>query len=126
MSNPQTSATSLMNGQATPGSRAPSSHPQSVDEVIADINGAIDKLTDKFTTASKEFFGRLDEISTRLDVLEQSILASHTNESGGTAVTTANGNNVEAELGGVLEKKEPTGSDTATTSAAPANAEFKE
>ncbi|KAK6508247.1 hypothetical protein TWF506_010344 [Arthrobotrys conoides] len=124
MSNPRTSATSLMNGQATPGTHTPSSHPQSVDEVIADINGAIDKLTDKFTTASKEFFGRLDEISTRLDVLEQSILASHTNESGATTTTAANGNNVEAELGGVLEKKEPTGSDTAA--AAPAIVEFKE
>ncbi|KAK6533432.1 hypothetical protein TWF694_002372 [Orbilia ellipsospora] len=66
-----------MNGQPS-SSRAPSSHPQSVDEVIADINTAIDKLTDKFNTASQEFFGRLDEISTRLDVLEQSILASHT------------------------------------------------
>lgn len=114
-----------MNGQATSGSRAPSSHPQSVDEVIADINTAIDKLTDKFTTASQEFFGRLDEISTRLDVLEQSILASHTNESGGTAAAT-NSNNVEADLGGTLEKKEPTGSDTATSAAAPAIAENKE
>ncbi|KAF3903452.1 hypothetical protein ABW20_dc0104154 [Dactylellina cionopaga] len=82
MSNPGSSATSLMNGQA-PSSRAASSHPQSVDEVIADINTAIDKLTDKFNTASQEFFGRLDEISTRLDALENSILAAHTTSEAG-------------------------------------------
>ncbi|EWC48573.1 hypothetical protein DRE_01795 [Drechslerella stenobrocha 248] len=78
------SATSLMNGQqaSSTSSRTPSSHPQSVDEVIADINSAIDKLTDKFNTASQEFFGRLDQISTRLDTLEQSILAAHTTENG--------------------------------------------
>ncbi|KAK6333413.1 hypothetical protein TWF718_011225 [Orbilia javanica] len=125
MSNPRTSATSLINGQAAPTSRAPSSHPQSVDEVIADINTAIDKLTDKFTTASQEFFGRLDEISTRLDVLEQSILASHTNESAGNATAAANSNNAEAEVGGTLEKSEPAGSDTAAATA-PAVAENKE
>ncbi|KAK6348935.1 hypothetical protein TWF730_009696 [Orbilia blumenaviensis] len=122
MSNPRTSSTSLMNGQAT----APSSHPQSVDEVIADINTAIDKLTDKFTTASQEFFGRLDEISTRLDVLEQSILASHTNESSGNNNNNTT-NNIEAELGGTLEKRENNGSEAATTTAAaPAPVEFKE
>ncbi|KAK6526852.1 hypothetical protein TWF281_010049 [Arthrobotrys megalospora] len=122
MSNPRSSSTSLMNGQAAPGSRAPSSHPQSVDEVIADINSAIDKLTDKFTTASQEFFGRLDEISTRLDVLEQSILTSHTNESNNNNNNNnTTSNNIESELGGALEKKE--GSDTAAPSAA---AESKE
>ncbi|KAK6512143.1 hypothetical protein TWF481_001035 [Arthrobotrys musiformis] len=124
MADPRTSSTSLLNGQAAPGSRAPSSHPQSVDEVIADINSAIDKLTDKFTTASQEFFGRLDEISTRLDVLEQSILSSHTAESGGTTTT----NNIEADLGGVLEKKEPTAASDAgaATATSPTVAENKE
>ncbi|KAF3930658.1 hypothetical protein ABW19_dt0207007 [Dactylella cylindrospora] len=74
MSNPRSSTASLMNG---PSSRATSTHPQSVDEVIADINSAIDKLSDKFNSASQEFFTRLDEISSRLDTLEQSIMASH-------------------------------------------------
>ncbi|EPS39247.1 hypothetical protein H072_6995 [Dactylellina haptotyla CBS 200.50] len=86
-----------MNGSTPSTSRPASSHPQSVDEVIADINTAIDKLTDKFNTASQEFFGRLDEISTRLDVLEQSILASHTT----------------SELGDDTADKKENGSDTA-------------
>ncbi|KAF3908435.1 hypothetical protein ABW21_db0202035 [Orbilia brochopaga] len=90
------SATSLMNGQqgSSTSSRAPSSHPQSVDEVIADINTAIDKLTDKFNTASQEFFGRLDEISTRLDTLEQNILAAHTTENGEEAEKKEGGSEV--------------------------------
>jgi len=88
-SNPRSSATSLMNG---------SKSNQSVDEMIDEIDKAIEKLSEKFTTVSSDIFSRMDEISTRLDSLEQSFMAVHV-----PGEISATG----AEDGGVSGKQTP-------------------